>query len=282
SMASVCSGTLALMDAGVPIKAPVSGIAMGLVKEGDRYAVLSDIAGIEDHLGDMDFKVTGTADGVTAIQLDLKLKDSIDLGTLSKALEQAKQGRLHILQKMTSVLSHARSDISLYAPRITTIKVNPDKIREIIGPGGKMIRKITAESGAAIEVEDDGTVRISSTDPDATKRAIEMIQGITAEPEVGKVYDAVVKRIMNFGAFCEIMPGKEGLVHVSELSDTYVDNVESAVKVGDEFKVKVIEVDSQGRVNLSKKQAFIDGPPVVTQRRERENSKGFDKKRPRR
>jgi polyribonucleotide nucleotidyltransferase len=284
SMASVCSGTLALMDAGVPISAPVSGIAMGLVKEKDHVAVLSDIAGIEDHLGDMDFKVAGTETGVTAIQMDLKLKESLDIATLAKALEQAKQGRLHILKKMTQTMAEPRADISSYAPKITTIKVDPDKIREIIGPGGKMIRKIQADSGASIEVEDDGTVRIASSDSEATQKAIDMVKGITALPEVGKVYKGVVKRLMNFGAFCEIMPGKEGLCHVSELSDTFVENVESAVKVGDEFMVKVIEIDAQGRVNLSKKQASIEGPPVVTRRSERgprrgEGGKTFSQKK---
>jgi polyribonucleotide nucleotidyltransferase len=277
SMASVCSGTLAMMDAGVPIKAPVSGIAMGLVKEKDKVAILSDIAGVEDHLGDMDFKVTGTEKGVTAVQLDLKLKDSLDIATLKRALEQAKQGRLHILGKMTAVMAKPRAELSSFAPRITTIKVDPDKIREIIGPGGKMIRKITAESGASIEVEDDGTVRIASSDEESTQKAINYIQGITSEPEIGKVYKATVKRIMNFGAFCEILPGKEGLVHVSELSDKFVDNVDSVVKVGDEIMVKVIEIDQQGRVNLSKKQSTSEGPPVVSKRGE--NSKNFDKKK---
>ena len=282
SMASVCSGTLAMMDAGVPIKAPVSGIAMGLVKEGSRYAVLSDIAGVEDHLGDMDFKVTGTENGVTAVQLDLKLKESIDIATLRKALEQAKQGRLHILKKMLAVISAPKKEISTFAPRITTIKVDPDKIREIIGPGGKMIRKITADSGASIEVEDDGTVRIASSDNESTDKAIAFIKGITEDAEVGKIYKATVKRIMNFGAFCEIMPGKEGLVHVSELSDTFVDNVESVVKIGDEIMVKVIEIDSQGRINLSKKQSSSDAPPVVAKRSEArrgENGKTFNKKK---
>lgn len=277
SMASVCSGTLAMLDAGIPILAPVSGIAMGLVKEKDRVAVLSDIAGVEDHLGDMDFKVTGTSEGVTAIQLDLKLKDSLDVATLRKALEQAKQGRLHILEKMNAVISEPREQLSAFAPRITTIKVDPDKIREIIGPGGKMIRKITADSGAQIEVEDDGTVRIAASDQDSTQKAIEAISGITAEAEVGKVYKGVVKRIMNFGAFCEILPGKEGLVHVSELSESYVDKIEDAVKIGDEFMVKVIEIDHQGRINLSKKQSTMEGPPMASKRSEK--SKSFDKKK---
>ncbi|OGW92412.1 MAG: polyribonucleotide nucleotidyltransferase [Omnitrophica bacterium RIFCSPHIGHO2_02_FULL_63_14] len=269
SMASVCSGTLALMEAGVPVKAPVSGIAMGLVKEKDRVAVLSDIAGVEDHLGDMDFKVTGTAQGITALQLDLKLKESLGIETLRKALGQAKEGRLFILKKMTDLISAPKPEISEFAPRITTIKVDPEKIREIIGPGGKMIRKIQAESGAEIEVEDDGTVRVAASDNTATQKAIDIIKGITEDPEVGKVYDCTVKRVMNFGAFCEILPGKEGLVHISELADGYVESVESVVKIGDQFKVKVIEIDQMGRINLSKKQSTHDGPPVPMKRAER-------------
>ena len=274
SMASVCSGTLALMDAGVPIKAPVSGIAMGLVKEKNKVAILSDIAGVEDHLGDMDFKVAGTENGVTALQLDLKLKESIDIGTLRKALEQAKEGRLFILKKMNATIAAPKTEISSYAPRITTIKVDPDKIREIIGPGGKMIRKITADSGAEIEVEDDGTVRVASSDNESTQKALDMIKGITEDAEVGKIYKGIVKRVMNFGAFCEIMPGKEGLVHISELSDGYLENVESAVKIGDEIMVKVIEIDSQGRINLSKKQSTSEGPPIVSKRSENSKTSG--------
>ena len=268
SMATVCAGTLAMMDAGVPIKAPVSGIAMGLVKRNDQFAILSDIAGVEDHLGDMDFKVTGTAEGVTAIQLDLKLKDSIDVVTLSRALEQAKHGRLHILSKITSLISTPKTELSEFAPRITTIKVDPDKIREIIGPGGKMIRKITAESGASIEVEDDGTVRIASADGESTARALELLGHITASAEVGKVYDGTITRLMAFGAFCEILPGKEGLIHISELDEKRVETVESVVKTGDKVRVKVLEVDSQGRVNLSMKQANSDAPPVISKRSE--------------
>ncbi len=273
SMASVCSGTLALLDAGVPIKAPVSGIAMGLVKEGKRVAILSDIAGVEDHLGDMDFKVTGTEKGVTALQLDIKLKDSLEIATLRAALQQAKEGRLHILQKMSAALSAPRAEISPYAPRITTIKIDPDKIREIIGPGGKMIRKITADSGASIDVEDDGSVKIASSDFAATQKAIDIIKGITSDAEVGKIYTGTVKRIMNFGAFCEILPGKEGLVHVSELADGFVESVESAVKIGDQFPVKVIEIDQMGRINLSKRQSVIDGGPAGN-RRERGGERG--------
>ena len=277
SMASVCSGTLALMDAGVPIKAPVSGIAMGLVKEKNKVAILSDIAGVEDHLGDMDFKVAGTEKGVTAVQLDLKLKESLDIPTLEKALEQAREGRLFILKKMTEVLNSPKKELSAFAPRITTIKVDPEKIREIIGPAGKVIRKITADTGATIEVEDDGTVRIASSDEECSRKAIDIINGITQEAEVGKVYKAVVKRIMNFGAFCEIFPGKEGLVHISELSNNYVDKVESEVKIGDEILVKVIEIDLQGRINLSRKQSASDGPPVVSKRSE--GGKSFSQKR---
>jgi polyribonucleotide nucleotidyltransferase len=268
------------MDAGVPIKAPVSGIAMGLVMEKGKVAVLSDIAGVEDHLGDMDFKVTGTEQGMTAVQLDIKLKESLTIETLRKALEQAKKGRLHILEKMKTALTAPRPELSAFAPRITTIKIDPDKIREIIGPGGKMIRKITAESGAQIEVEDDGTVRIAATDEAATKKAIGMISGITEDARVGQIYDATVKRIMNFGAFCEILPGKEGLVHISELADHRVATVEEVVKVGDPIRVKVIEIDSMGRINLSKKQSANDGPPVVQKRDRGENGKRPDQKKP--
>ncbi len=270
SMASVCSGSLALMDAGVPIKEPVSGIAMGLIKEGKRVAILSDIAGVEDHLGDMDFKVTGTAKGVTAVQLDIKLKDSLEIDTLRKALDQAKRGRLHILEKMTSAMGAPRAEISSFAPRITTIKIDPEKIREIIGPGGKMIRKISADSGAEINVEDDGSVTIASAEGEATQKAIDMIRGITAEAEVGKIYKGTIKRIMNFGAFCEILPGKEGLIHVSEIADEFVENVDAAVKIGDEVMVKVIEIDQQGRINLSKRTAVLEGTAAGRTRGDRE------------
>ncbi|MCG3176126.1 MAG: Polyribonucleotide nucleotidyltransferase [Candidatus Omnitrophica bacterium] len=269
SMASVCSGSLALMDAGVPTSSAVSGIAMGLVTRNGKYAVLTDIAGVEDHLGDMDFKVTGNERGVTAIQLDLKLKESLSVEMLQNALEQARKARLEILQKMNQALSAPRRELSAFAPRITTIKIDPEKIREIIGPGGKMIRKIQQDSGATIEVEDDGTVRIASSDQGCSQKAIDMIRGITEDPEVGRVYDGTVKRIMNFGAFCEILPGKEGLCHISELSDKYVENVDEVVKVGDPIRVKVIEIDTQGRINLSKKQSTMEGPPVVQRRNDR-------------
>ncbi|MBF0253774.1 MAG: polyribonucleotide nucleotidyltransferase [Candidatus Omnitrophica bacterium] len=253
SMASVCSGTLALMDAGVPIKAPVSGIAMGLIKEGADWVVLSDIAGVEDHLGDMDFKVAGTAKGITTLQLDIKLKEGIDFGILVKALEQAKAGRSHILNKMLEVISAPRQELSRFAPRIIELKINPERIGEVIGPGGKMIRRIQSESGADINIEDDGTVRVASRESGGSDKAIQMIREITQEAEVGKIYKATVTRLMDFGAFCEIMPGKEGLAHISELSDSFVDHIDDVVAVGDQFDVKVIEVDRQGRVNLSAK-----------------------------
>ncbi|MBI4353207.1 MAG: polyribonucleotide nucleotidyltransferase, partial [Candidatus Omnitrophica bacterium] len=272
SMASVCSGTLALMDAGVPVKAPVSGIAMGLVKYKDKTAVLSDIAGVEDHLGDMDFKVAGTQAGVTAIQLDLKLKESIDIPTLAKAFQQAKEGRLFILEKMLSVIHMPHKELSTFAPRITTLRIDPDKIREVIGPGGKVIRKITADSGATIEVSDEGIVSIASSDVECSQKALEMIQAITQEAEVGKVYKAVVKRIVNFGAFCEIFPGKEGLLHISEIADSYVDRVEDVLKVGEEVTVKVIEIDSQGRTNLSRKQLLPRDASVSPKRGEKSHS----------
>lgn len=254
SMATVCAGTLALMDAGVPIKAPVAGIALGLVKEGNREAVLTDIAGLEDHFGDMDFKVAGTAHGMTAVQLDLKI-DGISMDLLKRCLDQALDAKQVILEKMNAALSHSREELSSYAPRIEKLKVNPEKIGELIGPGGKMIKKIIAQTGVTIDIEDDGTVLVGATDAVKAQAAIAIIKGITNDVEVGQIYTARVKRLMNFGAFCEITPTKEGLVHVSELADKFVKNVEDVVKVGDEFKVKVIGIDEMGRINLSKKQA---------------------------
>jgi polyribonucleotide nucleotidyltransferase len=254
-MATVCAGSLALMDAGVPLSTAVGGISIGLIKEGGKTALLTDILGMEDHFGDMDFKVTGTRDGVTALQLDLKI-EGISVELLSQALYQAKDARMVILDKMKEALTEPRSSISTYAPRIVTLKINPDRIKDVIGPGGKIIKKITAETGVTIDIEDDGTVMVASVDSDAAQKAIEIIKGLTAEVEVGKIYPGKVKRLMNFGAFVEVMPGKEGLVHVSELSDKYVSKVEDVVKIGDEFMVKVIEIDSQGRVNLSRKQAL--------------------------
>jgi polyribonucleotide nucleotidyltransferase len=254
SMATVCAGTLALMDAGVPISEPVAGVALGLVKEGGKYIILTDINGLEDHFGDMDFKVAGTKQGITAIQMDLKI-DNVDLNLIKKAFAQSLKARLDILGKINKVISAPRSEISSFAPKITSLKIKQEKIGELIGPGGKTIRKIIEITGATIDIEEDGTVLVASTDAQSSERAIEMINTITKEIEVGQIFTGKVKRIMNFGAFCEIAPNKEGLVHVSELSNKYVKSVEDVVKVGDEIKVKVIEIDELGRINLSKKQA---------------------------
>jgi len=253
SMATVCAATLSLMDAGVPIKDAVSGIALGLIKEGDKAVILSDIAGLEDHFGDMDFKVAGTAQGITAVQLDLKI-DGISVDLLQKCLAQSKEGRSFILGKMNGALKQPRQELSAYAPRIEVLKINPEKIGGLIGPGGKTIKKIIATTGASIDIQDDGTVFVGSTDAVKSQEAIKLIRAITDDVEVNRVYFGKVKRIMAFGAFVEIAPGKEGLVHVSELADTFVKDVDSVVKIGDEFKVKVIGIDELGRINLSKKQ----------------------------
>lgn len=255
SMATVCAGTLSLMDAGVPIKAPVSGIAMGLVKENDKAVILTDISGLEDHFGDMDFKVTGTEKGTTAVQLDLKI-DGISIDILKAALEQANEARMFILEKIKAVIAAPRQELSQFAPRIVSFKINPDKIRDVIGPGGKVIRKIIEDTGVTIDIEDDGTVNVASADGAALQKALDIINKLTESAEVGKIYTGKVKRIMPFGAFVEILPGQEGLVHVSELSDKYVKNVEEVVKLGDEFPVKLVEIDEQGRLNLSRKQAM--------------------------
>ncbi len=252
SMASVCGGSLAMMDAGVPIKSPVAGIAMGLVKDGDQVAILSDIMGIEDHLGDMDFKVAGTAEGINAIQMDIKIK-GLDFGILSRALEQARQGRLHILGIMNQTLAESRREISVYAPRIIVIKINPDKIRDVIGPGGKMIKKICEETGAQIDVEDDGTVKVACVDSEMAHRAVDIIRALTEDPEIGRVYRGKVKRIVNFGAFVEILPGRDGLVHISELENHRVARVEDILAEGDVVMVKVIGVDEEGKIRLSRK-----------------------------
>jgi len=254
SMATVCAASLSLMDAGVPLKEPVSGIAMGLIKGKDKTVILTDIAGVEDHFGDMDFKVAGTKNGVTAVQLDLKI-DGISLDLLKDCLSQAKKARLFILDKMALALTHPRASISSYAPRIDKIMINTEKIGAVIGPGGKMIKQIIAATGATIDISDDGTVLIASSDPVKSQAAISMIKALTEDVEVGRIYNGKVKKVANFGAFCEIAPGKEGLVHVSELSDTFVKDVASVVKVGDEFKVKVVNIDELGRINLSKKRA---------------------------
>lgn len=254
SMATVCASSLSLMDAGVPIKEPVAGVALGLVQEGSRHVILTDIAGLEDHHGDMDFKVAGTRSGITAIQMDLKIR-GITLSMIEEILEHALKGRKFILDKIVAVISAPKEELSEYAPRIINLKINQERIGDLIGPGGKNIRKIIELTGVAIDVEDDGSVLVASNDSEASKRAVEMIKGLTEDAEVGKLYRGKVKRLMNFGAFVEILPGKEGLVHVSELADKYVKNVEDVVKLGDEFMVKVIGIDELGRINLSKKQA---------------------------
>ena len=253
SMASTCGTSLALMDAGVPIKAPVAGIAMGLIKEGDDYAVLSDILGDEDHLGDMDFKVSGTDSGVTALQMDIKIQ-GITPEIMSKALEQAKGGRLHILEKMNAELSSGRTEMSDFAPRILTLKIDPAKIRDVIGKGGVTIRAITEETGAAIDITDDGVVKVASVDREAGEKALKRIEDITAEVEVGRVYEGKVVRLMDFGAFVSILPGKDGLVHISQISEDRVEKVSDKLAEGDVVKVKVLEVDRQGRVRLSMKE----------------------------
>ncbi len=257
SMASTCGSTLSLMDAGVPISAPVAGAAMGLITDPDtnRYAVLTDITGKEDAYGDMDFKVAGTAEGVTALQMDIKVA-GITPEILRDALEQARTARLFILGKMTEVISASRSELSPYAPRITTIKIPVDKIRDVIGAGGKVIRQITAETGTQINVEDDGTIQIAAVDGEAAEKAVRWIEGLTRDVEVGKEYLGKVTRIMNFGAFVEILPGKEGLVHISQLADYRVARVEDVVTIGDELMVVVTEIDRMGRVNLSRRAAM--------------------------
>lgn len=252
SMASTCASTLSLMDAGVPIMAPVSGVAMGLVKEGENFTILTDIQGLEDANGDMDFKVAGTSKGITAIQMDIKV-DGLTKDILQAALAQAKKGRAFILGKMLECISEPRKQLKKYAPKITTIKVNPEKIKDIIGPGGKVIKKIVEDTGAQIDINDDGTVYIAAADSASADAAIKTIQDITAEPEVGKVYTGKVTRIMNFGAFVEFMPGREGLVHISQLAKERVEKVEDVVSVGDEIVVKLVEIDSKGRLNLSRK-----------------------------
>lgn len=252
SMASVCGTSLSLMDAGVPLKAPVAGIAMGLIKEGDDFAVLSDILGDEDHLGDMDFKVAGSADGICALQMDIKI-DGITREIMQTALEQAKQGRLHILGEMNKVISETREEMSQYAPRYLTLKIHPDKIRDVIGKGGAVIRALTEETGAMIDIDDEGNVKIASSDLAAAEDAKNRIQQITSDAEVGAVYDGTVKKIMDFGAFVEILPGKDGLVHISQICEERVEKVTDKLAEGDVVKVKVLEIDRQGRIRLSMK-----------------------------
>jgi polyribonucleotide nucleotidyltransferase len=255
SMATVCGGSLSLMDAGVPVSAPVAGIAMGLIKEGEHVRVLSDILGDEDHLGDMDFKVAGTPNGVTSLQMDIKIS-GVNRDIMRQALYQAREGRLHILGIMTETMGSHRANVSGHAPRITTLKVRPDKIREIIGPGGKVIRGIIEATGVKMDVEDDGTVTIASSDEAASKKAIEMVQRIAAEAEVGKIYKGTVRKIVDFGAFVEILPGTDGLVHISQLAPERVRRVSDVLKEGDEIMVKVLEIDKQGKIRLSRKEAL--------------------------
>jgi len=252
SMGTVCSGILALLDAGVPLKGNVAGIAMGLIKEGDRVAVLSDILGDEDHLGDMDFKVAGTKEGITSVQMDLKI-DSISLQVMETALNQAKDGRLHILAEMEKVISRSRGEISQFAPRIETIKIKPEKVREVIGAGGKVIKSIIEQTGVKIDIEDDGTIHIASSDPEMTKKAIEIVNQICAEAEIGRVYKGRVVRIMDFGAFIEIFPNAQGLLHISEMSNERVRAVTDILKEGDDIDVKVLDIDRNGRIKLSHK-----------------------------
>ncbi|MCA9298033.1 MAG: S1 RNA-binding domain-containing protein, partial [Phycisphaerales bacterium] len=247
--------TLALMDAGVPIKAPVAGIAMGLIKEGDDYAVLSDIVGDEDHLGDMDFKVCGTANGITAFQMDCKI-EGVSREIMATAMEQARAGRVHILDEMLKALPATRDDLSPYAPRITTLHIKQDKIRDIIGPGGKVIRSIQDACDVRIKVDDSGRVDVASSSQENTDKAIQMIREITQEAEIGALYVGVVKRIVDFGAFVEIFPGTDGLIHISHLAHERVDKVTDVLHEGDEVLVRVIDVDRSGKIRLSRKEAL--------------------------
>ena len=257
SMASVCGSSLALMDAGVPIESPVAGIAIGLITKGDKYKILTDIAGLEDHCGDMDFKVAGTLKGITAIQVDLKIA-GITKQMISEALEQSQKAREFILGKMAETISQAREDLSKYAPRITSLQIPPEKIGEVIGPSGKTIRKIIADTGVSIDINDEGKVLIASIDPDSSDKAIKCIQGLVEVPQIGKLYKGKITRIENFGAFVEILPNKNGLVHVSELSNEFVKSVSDAVSIGDVVVAKIVEIDNMGRVNLSIKQVSED------------------------
>jgi polyribonucleotide nucleotidyltransferase len=284
SMATICGGSMALMDAGVPIKAAVAGVAMGLIKEGDQVAVLSDILGDEDHLGDMDFKVAGTAQGITALQMDIKMT-GLTREITTQALNQAREGRLHILGEMNKVIAEPSPDLKEHAPKIIVLTINPDKIREVIGPGGKMVKSIVAATGVKIDIEDDGRIHISSADQTAANEAIRLINEITEEAEIGRVYHGTVKKIMDFGAFVEILPGTDGLVHISELAHERVKNVTDVLKEGDEVLVKVLEIDRQGKIRLSRR-ALLPVPEGMTPRepdsresRERRPGRGFPKKR---
>jgi polyribonucleotide nucleotidyltransferase len=259
SMASVCGGSLALMDAGVPTTAPVAGIAMGLMKEGDDYAILSDILGDEDHLGDMDFKVTGTRTGVCALQMDIKV-DGLTRQILEEALAQARRGYMHILDKMNAALPAARDELSVNAPRIISVQIKPDRIRDIIGPGGKTIRALVEQTGAQIDVSDTGVVSIASSDLRSLEQAQALISGLTMEPEVGQYYNGVVKRIIEIGAFVEILPGTDGLLHISEISTERIRAVEDVLKEGDEVIVKCVKVDRDGKIRLSRREVLEANP----------------------
>jgi polyribonucleotide nucleotidyltransferase len=255
SMATVCGASMALMDAGVPLKAPVSGVAMGLIKEGDKVVVLTDILGDEDHLGDMDFKVVGTSNGITSLQMDIKI-EGVDREIMGRALSQARDGRSHILEKMAEAIAIPRQDVSEHAPKYITIKIHPDKIRDIIGPGGKIIRELSAEFDAKIDVEDDGTIKIFCSNDQSARDLREKIEGITAMPEVGRIYEGLVRTIKDFGAFVQILPGTDGMVHISELAPQRVEKVTDILKEGDKVRVKVIEIDGRGRIRLSRKAAM--------------------------
>ena len=257
SQASICASTLAMMDAGIPIKAPVAGIAMGLVKEGEDYSILSDIQGMEDALGDMDFKVAGTPQGITALQMDIKIA-GLSKEILEEALQQAKIGRMHILDTMLDTINKPKGELSPYAPKILTMEIDPEKIRDVIGPSGKQINEIIDETGVKIDIEQDGSVYISSSDAEMNDKAKSIIEDIVLEVEVGEMYLGTVKRIEKFGAFVELFKGKDGLVHISELEEKRTNKVEDVVSIGDEIMVKVIEIDNQGRINLSRKAVLKD------------------------
>jgi polyribonucleotide nucleotidyltransferase len=274
-MATVCGASLALMDAGVPLRAPVAGIAMGLVKEGDRFGILTDIMGTEDHYGDMDFKVAGTADGITALQMDIKIR-GVSLDIMRAALTQAREARLFVLDKMAETIKEPRPALSPYAPRFVTIKIRPEKIREIIGPGGKVIRGMQEKTGAKIDVEDDGTVTIFSASSEAAQRVVGMIQDICREVELDRVYVGRVKSIKEFGAFVELMPGSEGLLHISQIAETRIRAVTDVLSEGDEVAVKVIEIDGTGRVRLSRKTALREQPALADQEKLKLGSGGGD------
>jgi polyribonucleotide nucleotidyltransferase len=262
SMATVCGGALSMMDAGVPIKAPVAGIAMGLIKDEDRTAILSDILGSEDHLGDMDFKVAGTRKGITALQMDIKI-DGLSKELMAAAMQQAKEGRDHIIDEMDKTLAAPREEMSRYAPKIVTLKIPKDKIRDVIGPGGKVIRDIIEQTGVTIDINDDGIVSIASIDGDSSRKAIDMVERLVQEVEVGRIYLGKVKKIVDFGAFVEILPGTDGLVHISQICDRRIKSVSDEISEGDEIKVKVIDVDQQGKVKLSRKDALREEAAVT-------------------